>query len=952
MNGSMPDETHFDRVVAIGWVPAGPPPHRGLLLDVAAVAMDGETVTARFSGRIEAGPATPLAPAQTNDQDLTAPGPPRPAGAVLGDMVAAMPAAWPWVVHNAEAFRAYARRSCRDWPPPPLLDTLRLSGVCYPGLPSHTLDFLQQTLGLPAAGTIRALDRAEATGRLWLRLRADVLALPQPVRQAIGRLLRGFRREPLRELFQWALEHGGGEPGALVEQVAETSTPRRRPAPEGQPVQPLDADAVTSLLDPEGPLAQELGHYEYREEQIRMAHAVVQSFNGSRHLLAEAGTGVGKSLAYLLPAMLWAVVNESPVVVSTNTRNLQAQLVAKDLPLLCRTLQGEVRFAMIKGRRNYLCLRKLLYLLAHGETELERDDRLPLASVLVWLVRTTSGDIGESMVGERPHLRELASRLTSVAEECRGMDCEQRRRCFLQRARRLAMAADVVVANHAVVFSEMANPMLSPVLPPHHQIVFDEAHNLEDAITSAMSREVSLRRARSVLGRLLRPGPRRRLRGLIPSLQQQLRKARSVPQEARQQALVQADAVLEAIRAADGALEPFFVALSGVLRRQGRPQQTFRLYPDRDRPAEWAGIEAHRQRLLERIAGAVRGTTALADALAALGEDYAARVADFDRELRAAALWLGEFCRDLADVLDAREPGWVCWVEPAPPALGGAQAWGAPIEVGPLMHEHLYSIKKSVVFTSATMTVNGSVDYFRRRLGIGLIEPERLDVLVLGTVFDYARQSLVLVPTFLPEPDDPKRDYGAELCVLLGRLFRQTGGRALALFTSHEMLQRCAGPLRQELAGDGIRVFAQGLSGSRESLLQRLASDPRTVLLGAHSFWEGVDVVGANLSCVVLARLPFAVHTDPVIAARCAAIEEEGGNAFLDYSLPAAVIRFRQGFGRLIRHRQDRGVIVVADRRIVSKRYGECFRASVPAPVRPCPDEPGLIAAVADFLDR
>jgi ATP-dependent DNA helicase DinG len=605
---------------------------------------------------------------------------------------------------------------------------------------------------------------------------------------------------------------------------------------------------------------------------------------------------------------------------------------------------------MIKGRRNYLCLRKLLYLLAHGETELERADRLPLASVLVWLVRTTAGDIRESMVGERPHLRELASRITSVAEECRGQDCEQRRRCFLQRARRLALAADVVVANHAVVFSEMANPLASPVLPPYRQIVFDEAHNLEDAVTSAMSREVSLRRARSVLSRLLRSGARRRPRGLIPSLQRQLRRTRGIAAGSRQEVLQQADAALGAIRAAEAALMPFFVSLAGLLRARGGGQ-SYRIHSDREPPPEWSAIAASRQHSLECIAAVMRETTALADALAPLDESESERFADFDRELRAAALWLGEFCRDLDTVLAAAEPGWVCWVEAAPPQLGGAQAWGAPIDVGPLMHTHLYSTKNTVVFTSATMTVNGSADYFRRRLGIGLIDPGRLALLTLGTVFDYARQSLVLVPSFLPEPDDPERDYGAELCAFLTELFRCTRGRALALFTSHELLRRCAGPLRRDLSGDGIRVFAQGLSGSRESLLQRLAADPQTVLLGAHSFWEGVDVVGANLSCVVLARLPFAVHTEPVVAARCEAIEADGGNAFMEYSLPAAVIRFRQGFGRLIRHRGDRGVIVVADRRIVSKRYGEWFRASVPAPVQPCSDWRELVAGAAAFID-
>ena len=275
----------------------------------------------------------------------------------------------------------------------------------------------------------------------------------------------------------------------------------------------------------------------------------------------------------------------------------------------------------------------------------------------------------------------------------------------------------------------------------------------------------------------------------------------------------------------------------------------------------------------------------------------------------------------------------------------------APVEGGPLLFDQLYQRKRSVVFCSATLTVKNRFDFLARRLGISLIPPERLSSFNAGTPYDYRRQCLVVAPVFLPEPGTKDGDYARDLAVFLSEVFRRTQGRGMALFTSYDMLSRAADILEEELLGDGIGLLAQGRSGSRENITAIFKRGNRSVLLGTHSFWEGVDVAGDALSCLAIARLPFGVQADPIIEARCEKVEADGGNAFMDYSLPSAVIRFRQGFGRLIRSRTDRGVAIVADRRVIVKRYGQWFRDSLPVGTEAYSDREKLLDDIEDFLN-
>ncbi|MCC8190985.1 MAG: hypothetical protein LIP77_10205 [Planctomycetes bacterium] len=681
---------------------------------------------------------------------------------------------------------------------------------------------------------------------------------------------------------------------------------------------------------------------------MEMARQVAESFNRGKHLMVEAGTGIGKSLAYLAPAVAFAVANKTPVIVSTNTKNLQSQLFEKDLPLLAKALDMDFTAALLKGRRNYLCLRKLLYLLDQMETELDGEDRMRLLNILPWAAWTETGDISENIVAGRPHFAPLWGRLSTVGDECMGRSCKRFRQCFVWKARAQAQEADVVVANHSLVFAELGSK--SPALPDHRHIIFDEAHNLEDAATNHLAVELSQSRIITAINRLHRTG-RRGHTGLTASMEKSFAAvALNLPEPAAM-ALQRIDEIRAAVAAAHAALPAFFHALEAALAAK-KAGESSRFRAEDKRREVWDPVDQAERDLFAALAGVMHGVEGLAALIRELDEGSVPYQLEFARELDASAQWLREITEDATFILQAASRDYVYWLERNGSKPGMVRAVAAPVEVGPLLSDQLYQRKSSVVFCSATLTVKNSFDFLAKRLGIALIPPERLVTFNAGTPYDYRHQCLVAAPMFLPEPGGRDGDYAQELAVFLADLFRRSQGRGMALFTSYDMLSRVADHLEKDFLGEGIRILAQGRSGSRENITAIFKRGERSVLLGTHSFWEGVDVAGDALSCLVIARLPFGVQTDPIIEARCEKVEADGGNAFMEYSLPSAVIRFRQGFGRLIRSRGDRGVAIIADRRMVAKRYGQWFRDSIPAPTANYADRDRLLDAIGAFLDQ
>jgi len=702
--------------------------------------------------------------------------------------------------------------------------------------------------------------------------------------------------------------------------------------------QHIEPQRIDAILGPRGVAAEALPGYEERPEQLRMAFAVGEAFNGGKLAVIEAGTGTGKSLAYLVPAILWALENEERVVVSTNTINLQEQLIRKDLPFLQRCTGLEFLAVLVKGRGNYLCRRRAEA--ARSEPGLfDAEHGGELQAILEWAEKTHDGSREELTFIPREQVWE---EVRCEIDQCSRVRCPHYGRCFFHRARRRAAQADILVVNHALLLADLSlrhqtdNYSAAAVLPPFDRIVIDEAHHLEDVATNYFASQVTRFAFSRVLNRLRHP--RKAHLGLLPRFLSALGKELPDSEDdlyrdlaGRIENLIAARQALFDRAVAD--LEEIGRELAGALGRQIEQREEIRQRVI----APFTGGEAWGQ-IVEQVRELARETEMLGrevrellKACSAIPEEPHEKLSSNLTDLRGVAGRLDGIAADLGFFV-AEDEGTCAWFEVTEGRLGRGRGivtrlCTAPLTVADSLKVAVYDRFKTVVMTSATLAVGDSFAYLRQRVGLDRCEPERQSALLLASPFDFARQALVAVPTDVPEPG--RTGYPEMVRDLAEEGILAADGRTFVLFTAYSLLRRVHGELAPVLAARGYPCLRQG-EENRHRLLKKFAGDPASVLFATDSFWEGVDVPGRSLEQVIIARLPFKVPTEPVLEARAEAIAAAGGDAFMEYTVPQAVIKFKQGFGRLIRHRDDRGVVLILDSRVVKKGYGRIFLRSLP----------------------
>jgi ATP-dependent DNA helicase DinG len=646
-------------------------------------------------------------------------------------------------------------------------------------------------------------------------------------------------------------------------------------------------------------------------------------------LIVEAGTGTGKSLAYLIPSVLYAHRNDTRVVVSTHTVALQDQIRDRDFPTLRMVLGDEISLAVFKGRNHYVCMRKLEQEAGAIGFGSPADETIAVMAYLRWLVDTREGMREE--LSMRGAMNTVWARVQSESETCIGKRCPFFKPCFYFRARARAHEADVVVTNHSLVFADLRAD--HRILPRYNKLVFDEAHHLEEQATQHLGEEIQFARCITVLTRLVRDN---RQHGLLPELSQRLTgthvSAKVLP-------------ILDRVAARVTGLRPMLDAVFGTVAALIPPGETVQRFDEAcTRRREWS-----------TFISAVHEVT---DYMGPLADDYdeLLHLADeMEGDLDVTGGRLLDACGLLRELIEqvavlqratVHDDMWVVWAEKGGSDARSVSVRRAPLDVAHLLKERLFANKQSVILTSATLSVNGNFSFVQRQLGLEDGADKRVATLMVESPFDIAGQALLCIPSDVPDlAGIPIEDASRWLTASLERLAAVSQGRMLVLFTSHALLRAVAQRIREPLRRLGLRLYAQGVDGNRSKILDAFRSEPASVLFGAQSFWEGIDLPGDQLTTLAIVRLPFAPPTHPVAQARAERIERSGQSAFWQVSLPEAVVRFRQGFGRLIRTIDDRGVVVVYDKRIITARYGQVFLRSLPN-VRP------VVAREAEVVEQ
>ena len=823
----------------------------------------------------------------------------------------------PIIGHNV-GFDASFLRSHKIYPDG-VYDTMSMAEIALPAGPEYSLGRLAQRFGFSHDNPHRALSDALVTRDLFLYLLGLIEGFDRSVLEQV-KALGSHSGTPLGKLVTRVLDSNGSPRLPIGDSLTGIDTKelsqRLRSAGKSPSVEPHKYEegehgisaAVEEIFNEGGAVEKSLPGFESRPEQVEMARAVTAAIESGEHLVVEAGTGVGKSIAYLIPSVLHAIRTGGKVMISTNTINLQEQLIGKDVEITKAALAefgespDQVRAAQLKGRANYLCFKRWQNAVLHTEPN-DTESKL-LSKILVWLRQTITGDRSELALGR------MTPMFTRYSAQGAAMCPSNEGPCFLRKARNQASSSNVVIINHALLMSDIA--MGGGLLPDHDVLIIDEAHHLESAATTHLGFSVNQFQLENDLRQLIGN------RGILARL------ARIISEGEISALDASANIALEATGAVNAAIQnasTMFEMATEIAAAASTGTQTgaeLRLTRAVRSQPVWSDFEIMWENANARL-------LEVSEHLGILCEQASAAKDTSSEGLVLDAYAVKDSVESavssLREAIPEPDNNSVYWIR-TQSGNRGTNINGAPLDVSAKLNQALFSSDRTVILTGATVAYEKSFERYRASIGM-----EGGSDLVLGSPFDYKNNALIVVPEDMPEPGAPGfANATADALANIARASTANEGRVLALFTSISALDNARKAITPVLNQMGIRVIAQGADGSPARIMRMLADEGPTIALGTSSLWEGVDLEGATLDALVMARLPFPVPTDPIVAARSERFED----GFLEYSIPEAVQRFRQGFGRLIRSRTDRGVFVILDTRIVTKNYGVKFQRALP----------------------
>jgi predicted DnaQ family exonuclease/DinG family helicase len=824
------------------------------------------------------------------------------------------------------------------------IDTLFLSRILVPFLSSYKLADLAKELGYHLKNAHQASADARATGFIFLKLIDRALEIDnKSLTSIINILFANSRRAksffiPLLNFKK--MKNITVSSNTLVEEaklghkfyhtIGDLSN-REAPNLESEPeLFPIDEENIGNYFNEGGRLSHLIENYERRLGQQQMAKAIAKAFNNESFIIAEAGTGTGKSMAYLLPAIEWALKNRKAgkrVIVSTNTKNLQEQLFFKDIPMVYSTTEGRLKASLLKGRGNYLCLEKYHTLLTDMNQRLSQDERNRVLPLILWAKQTRTGDISENAAFQIERNAGLWSKFIAESTYCPGRNCKYFKDCFLMKARQNARNSDLVVVNHSLLFSDLAAE--NTILDSYSNLILDEAHNIEDTAANYLGVTSSYWDFRNIYHKLYEEAPRKT--GVLQQLDFRISQSKMdsahgskitfKTKKLKELSLQFKERVQIYFNDLSRRLRSQYKNDSGVLtNHQIRYHKNFKHFKT---------LSENIKEIQQSLTDIKANLNALLDVL----EKLPLEAFQFQDQLSRELLSLktdAELTQKAFDFcVKATEERHVYWLEiPANERNNDIKLYGIPLNIAELLQKNLYEKLDTAVFTSATLTVNKKFDYIDKRIGLHALDHKTILKETYGSPFDFEAQISLGVLNYFPDPRS--ENFGDSLFLMIKNIHDRYKKGMLVLFTSYGLLNKAYDALKPHFDAERILLFAQGKSGSRNNIINQFKQNKDSVLLGTDSFWEGIDVPGDALELLIITKLPFDVPTDPLVSARSEEIKRAGGNPFFEYSVPEAIMKFRQGFGRLIRSKTDNGAVILCDNRLSKMQYGRQFLNSLP----------------------